>query len=405
MNWVYFLMALPLMIMIFLSHLSFPINEPSFEINRTISNTRILENNKAEVTINLHNNSKRIPFLEIFDKLSDRIEIEQGSNYMITSVKKNEDITMKYTVNCPVRGYYKIGPLNIRTKDVFGFFYKEKTIGETKRLSVIPLIEEIRNINSKTRTGIYPGLAQAKHAGLGTEFYGIREYTTSDTFKKINWKAFARWNKAMVNEFELESITSITIIVDAREIQAIGSIKKNPLEYNVKAAATIASHFLKKRDQVGLIIYGKSDGKIKWIYPESGKKQLDKLINALIETKPDGYFTLGAVINQAIMHMIPKKGLIILLSSLEDDPTILGAIETLKARGYKVIIITPSPNDIEYTMGDFDTYHELAYKILTLRRKNLLSKIRNTDAVVVDWNTVLPIALTLKEVEQCQIHR
>ena len=79
---------MPLMIMIFLSHLSFPINEPSFEINRTISNTRILENNKAEIIINLHNNSKRIPFLEIFDKLSDRIEIEQGSNYMVTSVKK-----------------------------------------------------------------------------------------------------------------------------------------------------------------------------------------------------------------------------------------------------------------------------------------------------------------------------
>jgi len=243
---------------------------------------------------------------------------------------------------------------------------------------------------------------QTKQSGIGTEFFGVREYTSGDTFKRINWKSFARWNAPMVNEFELESTTDVIIILDAREIQTIGTITKNPLEYCIKSAVSVASHFLKRRDRVGLIIYGKSDGKLKWIYPESGKKQLFKVIRELVEVQPEGEFLFHGVINIAQTHMLPKKSLIVLISSLEQDQTIPKAVETLIAGNFNVIILSPSAVDIEYSLNPENPYYQVARRILSFEREVFLSKIRNIGARVVDWDPSKPLAASLKEVERYQ---
>ena len=73
---------------------------------------------------------------------------------------------------------------------------------------------------------------------------------------------------------------------------------------------------MKRRDRVGLIVYGKSEGKLKWIYPESGKKQLFKIIRELVEVQSKGDFLFHGVINIAMTHMLPKQSLIFLISSL-----------------------------------------------------------------------------------------
>ncbi len=282
-------------------------------------------------------------------------------------------------------------------------FFKEKIYDFSSDLTVIPQIEEISAISVRGKANPYPGIMQTKQSGIGTEFFGVRRYNSGDTFKRINWKSFARWNHLMVNEYELESTTDVIIILDAREKQNIGTITKNPLEYSIKAAVAVASHFLKRRDRVGLIVYGKSEGKLKWIYPESGKKQLYKILRELVEVQSKGDFLFHGVVNIAMTHMLPKKSLVFLISSLEQDMTIPKAVETLIARSFNVIILSPSPVDIEHALNPENPYYQVAWRILSFERTVFLSKLRNTGARVVDWNPTIPLAASLKEVERFQI--
>jgi uncharacterized protein (DUF58 family) len=335
--------------------------------------------------------------------LPNRVKIGKGSNYALTSFKQNEEIIIKYTISCPVRGYYQIGPLHLRLKDYLSLFFKEKIIDDDAKLTVIPRVEDLKGFISRAKANPYPGLMQTNYAGTGMEFHGIRSYTTGDSYKKINWKAFARWNNMMVNEFETESTTDVIIILDSREIENIGTLKHNTLEYNIKAAIALAAHYLKIHDRVGIIIYGKTDGKLRWVYPESGKKQLYKIITEIVETQPEGDIPLNTVINTAVMHMIPRRSLVILISSLQNDQTITEAITQLLARKFKIYVISPSPLDIEYSLHSYDPYFEVAYKTLKFERKNNLSRLRNKGAIVVDWNPSLPLSLSLKEVEQYRI--
>jgi uncharacterized protein (DUF58 family) len=396
---------LPLFFILFASVLSFYSEKIDLEVVRSLSNVKIFEHDKIEVTVKIKNNGASIGFLELYDTISGKVKVVKGSNYSIISLKKGEEITFKYEISCPLRGRYHIGPLLFRVKDYFGLFFKEAMAETESFVTVIPQIEDIRDIEVRAKANIFPGIMQTKHSGIGTEFFGIRDYTSGDTFKRINWKSFARFNSPMVNEYELESTTDVILIIDARGIQGFGTLKHNPMEYGIKAATAITSHFLKRRDRVGLIAYGRQDGHLQWVYPESGKKQLYKIIEEIVALEAFGEFPLSGVIYEAVTHMLPKKASIIFISSLEGDWTIPKAVEDLVARGFNVIVISPSPADIEFSLQTADVNSTLAHRILSFERKNFLSQIRNTGARVVDWNPTLPLAVSLKEVEKYQIRR
>jgi len=404
-EWLVFIFILPLIFILFAALISFYSEKIDIEVVRNLSNVKIFEHDKIEVTLILKNNGDTINFLEIYDTLSSKVNVVKGSNYAVLSLKKGEELSFKYEISCPLRGRYPLGPLLFRVRDFFGMFYKEARVDSEYFVTVIPQIEEIRDVEVKAKANIYPGIMQTKHTGIGTEFLGVREYTSSDTFRRINWKKFARFNKPMVNEYELESTTDVVIIVDARGIQGLGTLRHNPMEYGIRAAIALASHFLKRRDRVGLIAYGRSDGHLVWIYPESGKKQLYKIMEELVAIEANGDFSLNGVIYEAITHMLPKKALIIFVSSLEDDWSVPRAMEDLVARGFNVIVLSPSPVDIEYSLQKVDADYNLAYKILAFERKNFLLNLRNTGARVVDWNPTLPLAVSLREVEKYQIRR
>ena len=209
----------------------------------------------------------------------------------------------------------------------------------------------------------------------------------------------------MVNEYELESTTDVIIIIDARYIESIGTIKHNPLEYSVKAAVSLASHFLKRRDRVGIIAYGSPDGHLKWIYPESGNKQLFKIIEEIVSIQANGDFPFSGVVYQSVTHLLPKGSLVFYISSLENDYTISTGIENLIARNFNLIILSPSPIDIEYSLQKPDEYQDLAHKLLKFERTNLINQLRNSGARVIDWNPSIPLVASLKEVERYQVRR
>jgi len=404
-DWFVLILIIPLLFFLFLGVIFFHGKGIKIQVKRELTNLKIFEHDKIQVTLKIKNNGDNISFFEMYDSLPSKLIVTKGSNFSVLGLKKDEEIETKYEITCPIRGHYNIGPLYFRIKDFFGLFYREIIVDEGMDLTVIPQIEEIRDIAVKSKANVYPGLMQTKHAGIGTEFFGIRDYASGDSFKRVNWKSFARFNRPVVNEYELESTTDVILIIDARTVQSMGTMKHNPLEYGIKSAVSIASHFLKQRDRVGLIVYGKTEGKMKWLYPESGKKQLYKIIEALVETQADGEFPFNGVVYRSVTHMLPKKSLIILFSSLEQDNTLVRGVERLIAHGFNVIVLSPSSIDIDYNLHPVDDEYNLAHKILSLERKNYLAELRNRGARVVDWNPSMPLIVSLKEVEKYQIRR
>ena len=98
--------------------------------------------------------------------------------------------------------------------------------------------------------------------GTGTEFYSLREFVPGDSLRSVNWKALAKKGKMMVNETVREDVMDVILLLDAREVSAVGGGKDTPLEMSCRAAATYAKQLLDERNNVALMIYGESVEKI-----------------------------------------------------------------------------------------------------------------------------------------------
>lgn len=381
---------------------------------RRLSNEKIFEDGSATVELTLTNEgSLRTGLLEVRDKIPEELELTKGSNYTYLNLKKDESTKIKYTVKGHVKGLYNIGPVTIRTYDPFSFFYKEQNLDYIHNLTVFPITRDLKSvaIHSK-QPKVYPGETKVKQPGSGSEFFSIREYVPGDSFKDINWKATARKRKHLVNEHERESVSDITLILDAREQSAFGTTQHNPHVYMSRVAGTLANFFLKRRDSVGIVIYG---DKVINVKKGAGQKQFYEILTAISSVNPSGHIPLGGIVEEVLPYM-PRKSPVVVLSSLDEDDSLRQAVSTMMVLEFDVMVI--SPDSIEFELmakeeekkkiaagkkkkmmfNKDDEIDKIAYDVLKLEREIVLQEMRSYGARVVNWDPHTPMMQMILEV-------
>ncbi|MEW5760954.1 MAG: DUF58 domain-containing protein [Candidatus Thermoplasmatota archaeon] len=367
---------------------------------RKVSSEKIFEDGEITAELELINRGSRTGFLEVRDKIPRQVDLKEGSNYIIVDLAGGETTTMRYRFVAPLRGIYPIGPIMLRSQDNFGLFYKELSIEDINMISVFPRIEEIKEIYVKARSmKLYPGASPVKMPGPGSEFFLIRDYIPGDPFKNINWKAFARTGKLLVNEKEREAVSDIIFIVDSSSESNYGTEAENPLMYGARAAATMAHFFLKRRDSVGLIVYGE---KLVTIKQGMGQKQLYEVLTGLAGAVAEGNLPFKGVVD-VVAPYLPKRSPVIIISSLDGDETIPDGISTLRVLEYPIIVLSPSSIEFELMaraktrlgIGD-----PMPYEILKLVREIKLADIRALGAHVIDWDPKTPLLAVLRETKR-----
>lgn len=182
----------------------------------------------------------------------------------------------------------------------------------------------------------------------------------------------------MVNQKTRDAVTDVFVILDTREVSRIGTVLKNPLEMGASAAASLASHFLKRKDSVAMVTYG---SRMDYLPPDTGDKQQYKVLSRLASVSPGGSMPLQAVTN-SLSPRISRGSPVFIISSLEGDGTTLPAIRNLAGNGHDVIILSPSSIDLERLVSRIP---RMAYEVLKLERQNRLTAVSGYGAKVVDW--------------------
>ena len=324
--------------------------------------------------------------MEVFDKAKGRV---MGSNYFLLpglpEAECDYDLLMR-------RGTTTIGPAAVRHRNFLLTQFWEHTQEVTNTIVVIPRVHDLKPLKMKPRhTKVFYGTLPARRAGIGEEFYSLREYYSGDEFRKINWKASSRFGELVMNEFEALKITDVIIILDARRENRLGE-DKSILDYSLDAAASIAAAALKGGNRLGFLSYGDSFHRL---YPGTTRRHLLKILEILTEIQPNGSLRLDYVRN--FVSAFFSRGSQLILVSPMMDPSFLKGVQGLYALGFDIMVVSPSPVKVQWLTCKKDVYHELSRKILEKERARLFSQLQEY-AITIDWDVELPLAQPLSEV-------
>jgi uncharacterized protein (DUF58 family) len=361
------------------------------KITRSFDSDQVFENSNVSIDLIVQNKGRSVGFLEIYDNLPSEIEVNNGSNHTIIRLHKDELVINKYNVNCRLRGQYRLGNPRLRIYNPSFLFFYESDIKSKSSLVVLPQIEQIEGVDLSTDfPKMYQGALPIRRIGTSGEFYGIREYFPGDDFKNINWRVFGRTRKLMVNQFEREDISDLMLVLDAREISGTGTILRNPLNYSCRAAAALTSFFLRSRNRVGLTIYGQT---VDVIPPDTGERHLYRILTALAEVKAAGSLGLHTVLGD-LRNFTPRSPVMV-ISTLENDPTSTTALREITARGFKLTVIAPDTLDYD---RDSRIISPTVYFTASASLDNKITEVRSLGARAMRWDPDTVLSTSLAEV-------
>jgi uncharacterized protein (DUF58 family) len=363
---------------------------PGLSVDVSLETPRALEGDEIGARISIEARAP-IDRLELYTRLPDGIELAEGRNPVALRLRAGERRELELTLRAVRWGGHVIGPTYLRARDPLGLLAWEGSADTRPELRTYPREDVLRRVITPAETQVFTGNEVARTKSEGIEFADIRLWTPGDTLKRVNWRASARRGDLWVNESHPERNTDVILFVDSFAEARLGD--QGTLDLAVRATATLADAYVRRRDRVGLISFG---GILRWLVPGTGMIQLYRIIDALLDTQIflSYYWKEIDVIPR---RTLPPSALVVALSPLL-DPRSVGALIDLKARGFDLAVVDVSP--VPFTARPNRGLDAVAYDIWTLRRDALRHRLQRAGVAVAEWDTSAPLQAVLEEVRE-----
>jgi uncharacterized repeat protein (TIGR01451 family) len=356
---------------------------------RTVSETRVAAGQMVSVTLRLANMGEDAATVEVEDAVPAHLKVVEGSPSAVVHIEPGAEVTVSYVVEAARRGRHTIGPLLLRAVDPSGARDERRIIDIKTAVTAIAEVEPERETRiAPSRTRNWVGQIVSRRIGVGSEVWGMREYAAGDEMRHINWKASARAGRYITNEYEAERSGDVTIILDAREGSGKSEDRNSPIEASIRAVSTIAAHVLMAKNRVGLVVFRDC---LDTVNPAFGKRQFYRISEKLLDVRSAGTMPFENV-SWLVTKYFPVESLVVVVSPLADEG-IVRAIADFCARGYDVVVVSPSPL-VEARAQGLDG---VALGVASVERSNILRELSRY-ARVIDWNPEEQLAASLRTV-------
>lgn len=264
----------------------------------------------------------------------------------------------------------------LRAHDGLGFFRFDGSVDAGRILRIYPRPETLRRALAAAETQIFSGNEVSRFHGDGIEFSDIRPYAAGDRPRHINWRLSTRTGQLHINQMHPERNTDVVIFLDL--FSDVRSGGEGTLDYAVRAAASLAEHYLSRRDRVGVIGFG---GVLRWLMPAMGSTQIYRIVDALIDSEVVlSHFWRG--IEVIPPGTLPPKSLVVALTTLIDARAV-DALVDLRARGFDLAVVEIIAE--RFAVPGTHDAAQLAHRIWHLDRAATRLRYRRLGVPIVQW--------------------
>jgi uncharacterized protein (DUF58 family) len=184
--------------------------------------------------------------------------------------------------------------------------------------------------------GFLSGLHKSPFHGFSVEFADHREYVPGDDLKYLDWPLFARTDQYYIKRFEEETNLRCHIVLDASASMGYGTGQYTKWDYSCFLASCLAYLMLRQQDAAGLSLVSVKPGLL--IPPRAKRLHLRTLMRGLVQQEPNGRTDLPSSL-RAVLRNLKRRGLVVIISDLLDDPApTLKAIRLFASHRHEVVV-------------------------------------------------------------------
>lgn len=198
--------------------------------------------------------------------------------------------------------------------------------------------------------GFMVGLHKSPYHGFSVEFAEHRPYMDGDPLRNLDWKVYAKTDRMYVKQYEEETNLKSYILLDMSNSMNYTSGKITKFQYASYLAAALSFLMIQQRDAVGLAAY---DTELRsYLPPRSVHSYLNVILSHLEKLEPSSETDIGKNLHR-VAERISRRGLIIVLSDLMDDPdAVLSGLKHFRHNGHEVLVLQIlDPREVDFAFS------------------------------------------------------
>ena len=206
--------------------------------------------------------------------------------------------------------------------------------------------------------GFISGLHRSPYKGFSVEFAEYRQYIHGDDLSTIDWKVYARSDRHYVKKFEEETNLHCHLLIDVSGSMAYGSRGISKFDYAACLAASLGYLMNRQRDGVGMTAF--SDRVVDVLPSSTRPGHLRNLLLALDRLEVGSRTDVAKPLHQ-LAETLTKRGLVVLISDLLDDPdAVIRGLKHFQYRGSDVLVFhVLDADEIEFPFDQATRFEDL----------------------------------------------
>jgi len=241
----------------------------------------------------------------------------------------------------------------------------EETLGVMRRLEWLA---------RRRKQGNLSGKHTSPDKGVSVEFAEHRPYAPGDDPRTLDWRVMARSDRNVVRQYIEETNLRTTLAVDVSGSMAytgasatkLAGRPLSKLSYAKYLAAALAYLFIKQGDAAGLLTFDSKP--LEFLRAASRPSQVRRILEVLDQAKP-GADTDAAAVLHDVAERIPRRGLVMIISDLFDDPDkIIAALHHFDFRRHELVIFhVMAAEELTFPFSGYQQFRDLEKISPTLR--------------------------------------
>ncbi len=243
----------------------------------------------------------------------------ENSRFRMRFLGGNSSETFSYRLLWNCRGVFTFDYVELRFLGLLGLWRRYRKFPCASEFHVYPNLCQLARQDLWARRSelLMPGVRRSRRVGQDAEFERLRDYTTDDQYKFIDWRATARRNKLTVRDFQTSRNQRVILALDSGRMMMNRSKGLSLFDGALNAMLALAYVALRQGDEVGCLVF--SNEVKRFISPHGGASHINSIVRGVFDVFPE---QVESRYDRAFGYLkthSPKRALVVLATNVLDQ--------------------------------------------------------------------------------------